>query len=795
MSWNVNPQSVSFTQWVADIKAYVQSKPDYTAWKDFYNSSAGVTLIEVMAGLGVYLQHKAIIGRRETYLPYCEFKSSAIARAEAGGYSCDRGQNVHMTLTILPNPLGVPISLSKFTSIGTVKDTDIYILDTVILTPGVPVIVPITIGSLLYEDVTVDSSDLQIFRFSDPKVTEDIQLSKGLYLTPNDPTTFSGILLNTSQHIRDLLNNYYVTISNTLDSVDAMYLNDPSRSSDPYYYNTNDILRLEYIEAYDLDFAFTDLNIDATYGTIIGAVYDGTTFWSSATSYDETNYVSSSLLVPRVLDRFFNVPVGDSVASSNAIGEPYWNVTLAGYTADIAIATPAFWSATLAGLAVGDIIMPTAAKFTGFYYKCIAITTGITAGAEPVWPTTIGFVNSVVDGGVTWACFNAMDYDPLTLTPISFDLTYQPLFFYIDGDIVVPTTQNGFYYICDNAVVGVASPAEPAVWGTGIPGTTADAGGVISWINAKNCRWVANDSSPTAFVKDNVFIDVEPISAIKVNAPLYYESQNLVRGRSDFMKIFKGLDSRISDTNYQDITPAVVELTYVRSDSTLGVNQVFNTIQKQNFINDLYTCEALGVPNPVISDPGQVVLYLNHNVYMKYAGSFPVVNDIDGESGIMSQYNLLLNRQIDIFDIERQIEDLVYNNIEYVRKCAITIDAPAWQANTAYVRGQFVTPVTAPVTNGRYIYECVFAGTSDNIEPAVLGGNPWNAVISQYNTDDVPLAPPPASDTLDGSVIWRCRQQLDGSTVGSTSTVNFLTQLAWNEYNIIVNTITIVPAV
>lgn len=794
MSWVVDPRSVSFSQARADLMAYVQSKPDYLRWKDFYNSSAGQVVIELIAGMSAWLQHKAVVGRRETFLPYMQIRSSAVARAEASGYSCDRGSNVHMTLTILPDPLGVPMSLSRFTQIGTVKDTDIYTLDNVILTPGVPAIVPIVIGSLLYEDITVPDSELQLFRFTVPGVTEDIRLSKGLYTTPGDPTTFSGIILNISQHVRDLLNNYYVTISNTLGSVDAMYLNDPARSSDPFYYNTNDILRLEYIDEYNLDFVFTDLTLNTTYGTIIGSVFDGTTFWAPSTSYDETNYVSPSLLAPRVLDRFFNIPVGDLPNSSNATGEPFWNTTLGAYTADISIPTPATWTNLTPGFVVGDLIIPTPANFTGYYYKCVAVTTGVTGGVEPAWPTTVGFANQVVDAGVTWACFNMMDYDPITLTPISFDCTYQPLFLYYNGDIVVPTTQNGYYYTASGAPVASASPAEPVIWGTAIPGVTADSGGIISWVNGLNCRWIANDSSPSAFVKDNNFIEMETLGAIKVNAPLYYESQNIVRGRSDFMKIFRGLDPRISDTNYQDITPAVVELTYVRLDSTLGVNQTFNTIEKQNFTNEMYVTEALGVPNPLITDPVQVALYLNYNVYIKYPGSFPIVNDIDGENGILAPYNLLLHRQIDIFDVERQIEDLVYNDIEYVRKCAITIDAPAWQPLTAYVRGQFVSPVTPPVLNGRYIYECVQGGVTAAAEPSGGGGNPWLTTISEYNTDDNPV-PTVTTDTTDGSVVWRCRQQLDGSTVGSTSTYNFLTKLAWNEYNIIVNTINIIPAV
>lgn len=57
------------------------------------------------------------------------------------------------------------------------------------------------------------------------------------------------------------------------------------------------------------------------------------------------------------------------------------------------------WTAA-ATLAVGARRVPTVAN--SLYYEVTAITTGITAGAEPTWPTTIGL--TVVDGGVTWTC-------------------------------------------------------------------------------------------------------------------------------------------------------------------------------------------------------------------------------------------------------------------------------------------------------------------------------------------------------------------------------------------------------
>lgn len=64
------------------------------------------------------------------------------------------------------------------------------------------------------------------------------------------------------------------------------------------------------------------------------------------------------------------------------------------------------WAATTA-YSAGDKRRPTPPNRTGFTYKVTAITTGTSAGAEPTWP--IGLGQTVVDGGVTWTCYENED--------------------------------------------------------------------------------------------------------------------------------------------------------------------------------------------------------------------------------------------------------------------------------------------------------------------------------------------------------------------------------------------------
>ncbi len=86
---------------------------------------------------------------------------------------------------------------------------------------------------------------------------------------------------------------------------------------------------------------------------------------------------------------------------------------------------PPVWSAALAATARpgpfdalgGTVVAPSV--FNGFVYE--AETTGVTAGAEPAWPTLEG--DQVVDGGVTWTARPARTW-PATVTAATDELTF-----------------------------------------------------------------------------------------------------------------------------------------------------------------------------------------------------------------------------------------------------------------------------------------------------------------------------------------------------------------------------------
>ncbi len=106
--------------------------------------------------------------------------------------------------------------------------------------------------------------------------------------------------------------------------------------------------------------------------------------------------------------------------------------------------------------AKGDFVIPTA--INGYIYEC---TTAGTGGAgEPVWPTTVG--NTVADGTVTWTCRARTIWTATTAKTV--------------GQVVTPTTRNGYVYRCTTAgTTGGSQPTFPTTAGS----TVTD--GTVVW--------------------------------------------------------------------------------------------------------------------------------------------------------------------------------------------------------------------------------------------------------------------------------------------------------------------------
>ena len=90
LSQIINPESLSFSSIKNDIVAYIQSRPDYEAWKDFYEGGTGTTQVELISGLAAYLAFHSIGARRESFIDQRKLYSSAINIASTLGYPVNR---------------------------------------------------------------------------------------------------------------------------------------------------------------------------------------------------------------------------------------------------------------------------------------------------------------------------------------------------------------------------------------------------------------------------------------------------------------------------------------------------------------------------------------------------------------------------------------------------------------------------------------------------------------------------------------------------------------------------------
>jgi hypothetical protein len=244
----INPQSLSQSAITNDLQTWVQSLPDYQSWQSFFASSAGTIVLQLIGGMGAYIANAIIVGRRENYLAYTQNMSSAIAIAETLGYSVDRGRNPVVSFTVTPNVTGL---FNAFTSVGTILNRDIILLEDTVFNNGIETTFQAVIGQLVQEQQTIANSSPQLFRFQTGPVSDDYQLLLN-----------SNVVL-TSNRLIDLINQYFAVISNVLGSVDVSYLN---LSSYSVIYGTGDILTLNYILLQDTQFSLGDINFD--YGTL-----------------------------------------------------------------------------------------------------------------------------------------------------------------------------------------------------------------------------------------------------------------------------------------------------------------------------------------------------------------------------------------------------------------------------------------------------------------------------------------------------------------------------------------------
>jgi hypothetical protein len=251
----INLDSISVEQAKDDILEYLATKPDYTTWKDYYESSQGQTVIELLAGLQASLASKIIMGRRESYLGYAQTRSANVGIAGTLGYSSFRGKNARISINITPTET---TTIAKFTVVGSVLDTNLVLIEDAVLSAGVPTTIYCTIGEVKEATTIAPDNSLRIFRFYNADVSDDMRL----YIDDVEVTY--------STAFSDLIKDKYITITNAFGAVDVSYLNTASPQ-----YGTGSEIKIEYVELKSLDFSASDVSLDydGVTSTVISDVY------------------------------------------------------------------------------------------------------------------------------------------------------------------------------------------------------------------------------------------------------------------------------------------------------------------------------------------------------------------------------------------------------------------------------------------------------------------------------------------------------------------------------------------
>jgi hypothetical protein len=216
----------------------------------------------------------------------------------------------------------------------------------------------------------------------------------------------------------------------------------------------------------------------------------------------------------------------------------------------------------------------------------------------------------------------------------------------------------------------------------------------------------------------------EPNDSIQVNSILFNQTRFVVRGRDDFKASLKLLDPEFIDTNARDVTPAELEVTYVKETSG-GTLVTLIPAEVADYEEQLARFSFFGNIPPQIIDPRQVDLELDIAIrFYPTIDSSSINDDIaeifayqhksDSEITEANRDGLRqkkLEIELDLLQMEHEFE-----NLPYVQIARITIPSTTWLGLTAYTQGKVVKPT---IPNG-LIFVCKVAETSGASEPDFL---------------------------------------------------------------------------
>ena len=187
---------------------------------------------------------------------------------------------------------------------------------------------------------------------------------------------------------------------------------------------------------------------------------------------------------------------------------------------------------------------------------------------------------------------------------------------------------------------------------------------------------IAQQVEGISLVEDR--LDEEDKEHIRISAPIYHETNNVVRARKDYVKFLVQNNPLIIDANDKDINPGLIALTYLKKQDSESGTSLLTDEEKQDYVASIMSICPDGVATAFIEDPVRVVRSLAINLWQKSNENISanIEEDIDE---ILDEYRNKLAPVLDLEQIEHDIE-----NLPGVKIARVDLGSTEYQTNTKY---------------------------------------------------------------------------------------------------------------
>ena len=194
---------------------------------------------------------------------------------------------------------------------------------------------------------------------------------------------------------------------------------------------------------------------------------------------------------------------------------------------------------------------------------------------------------------------------------------------------------------------------------------------------------VASQVDDIILIEDR--LDVEDKEHIRIAAPIYHETNNVVRARKDYVKFLKENNALIIDANDRDLNPGLIALTYLKKYDSEAGTSLLTAQEKQDYVKFMMSICPDGVAKAFIEDPVRVVRSLAITLWQKSNENIQatIEDDIDN---ILDTYRDRLAPVLDLNQIEHDIEQL-----PGVKIARVDLGASEYENNKKYKLYDVVT--------------------------------------------------------------------------------------------------------